>query len=107
MQISDQGLLKTQAYIDGQWIDADSGEKLAVFNPATGETIAEISKCGTAETRRAIEAAERAQVSWRQVPGKERAAILRNWFNLMMESQEDLAQILTTEQGKRKTLHKS
>jgi succinate-semialdehyde dehydrogenase/glutarate-semialdehyde dehydrogenase len=100
MQISDQGLLKTQAYVDGQWIDADSGEKHAVLNPATGETIAEISKCGTAETRRAIEAAERAQVSWRQVPGKERAAILRNWFNLMMESQEDLAQILTTEQGK-------
>lgn len=100
MQISDQGLLKTQAYVDGQWIDADNGEKFAILNPATGETIAEISKCGTAETRRAIEAAERAQVSWRQVPGKERAAILRNWFNLMMENQEDLAQILTTEQGK-------
>ena len=100
MQISDKGLLKTQAYVDGQWIDADSGEKFAILNPATGETIAEIAKCGTAETRRAIEAAERAQVSWRQVPAKERAAILRKWFNLMMDAQEDLAQILTTEQGK-------
>jgi len=100
MQISDQGLLKTQAYVDGQWIDADSGETLAVLNPATGDVIAEISKCGTAETRRAIEAAEKAQVSWRKKSAKERAAILRKWFNLMMEAQEDLAQILTAEQGK-------
>ena len=61
MQISDKGLFKTQAYVDGQWIDADSGETLAVLNPANGETIAEIAKCGTAETRRAIEAAEKAQ----------------------------------------------
>jgi len=100
MQISDQSLLKTQAYVDGQWIDADSGEKLAVLNPANGEIIAEIAKCGTAETRRAIEAAEIAQVSWRKKSAKERAAILRRWFNLMMEAQEDLAQILTAEQGK-------
>jgi len=100
MQISDQGLLKTQAYVDGQWIDADSGETLAVLNPATGETIAEIAKCGTAETRRAIEAAEKAQVSWRKKSAKERAGILRKWFNLMMDAQEDLAQILTAEQGK-------
>ena len=60
MQISDQGLLKTQAYVDGKWIDADSGDTLAVLNPATGDTIAEIAKCGTDETRRAIAAAERA-----------------------------------------------
>ena len=100
MQISDQNLLKTQAYVDGQWIDADNGEKLAVLNPATGEIVAEIAKCGTAETRRAIEAAEKAQVSWRKKSAKERAAILRRWFNLMMEAQEDLAQILTAEQGK-------
>jgi len=100
MQISDKGLLKTQAYIDGQWVDADSGDTLAVFNPATGETIAEIAKCGTAETRRAIEAAEKAQVSWRKKTVKERAAILRKWFDLMMAAQEDLAQILTAEQGK-------
>jgi succinate-semialdehyde dehydrogenase/glutarate-semialdehyde dehydrogenase len=100
MQISDKGLLRTQAYVDGQWIDADSGEKLAVLNPATGETVGEIAKCGTAETRRAIAAAERAQVSWRRKSAKERAAVLRKWFDLMMESQEDLAQILTAEQGK-------
>ena len=100
MKISDQSLLKTQAYVDGQWIDADSGETLAVENPATGETIAEIAKCGTAETRRAIAAAEIAQVSWRQKTAKERAAVLRKWFTLMMEAQEDLAQILTAEQGK-------
>ncbi len=100
MQISDQGLFRTQAYIDGKWCDADSGETLPVLNPANGETIAEIAKCGTAETRRAIEAAERAQVEWRQNTAKERGAILRKWFDLMMEHQEDLAQILTAEQGK-------
>jgi len=100
MQISDQGLFRTQAYIDGKWCNADSGETLPVLNPANGETIAEIAKCGTAETRRAIEAAERAQVEWRRKTAKERGAILRKWFDLMMEHQEDLAQILTAEQGK-------
>ncbi len=100
MQLSDKSLFRTQAYVDGRWIDADSGETRPVLNPANGETIAEIAKCGTAETRRAIEAAERAQNTWRQTTAKERAAILRNWFNLMMEAQEDLAQILTAEQGK-------
>jgi succinate-semialdehyde dehydrogenase/glutarate-semialdehyde dehydrogenase len=60
MNISDQGLLRTQAYVDGEWIDADSGETLAVLNPATGETVAKIAKCGTAETRRAIAAADTA-----------------------------------------------
>ena len=100
MQITDQGLFRTQAYIDGKWCDADSGETQAVLNPANGETIAEVAKCGTAETHRAIEAAERAQVEWRQRSAKERAAILRKWFALMMEHQEDLAQILTAEQGK-------
>jgi succinate-semialdehyde dehydrogenase/glutarate-semialdehyde dehydrogenase len=100
MQISDQTLLKTQAYVNGQWIDADSGATLAVTNPATGETVASIAKCGTAETRRAIEAANVALVSWRQKTAKERAAILRRWYNLMMDAQDDLAQILTAEQGK-------
>lgn len=100
MKISDSGLLKTQAYVDGQWIDADNGATLPVLNPATGETIAEIAKCGTAETRRAIEAAAKALVTWRDKTAKERAAILRKWFTLMMEAQDDLAQILTAEQGK-------
>lgn len=100
IQISDQTLLRTQAYINGQWIDADSGDKLAVTNPVNGEIIAEVAKCSTAETRRAIEAAENALPAWRQKTAKERAGYLRKWFNLMMEAQEDLAIILTTEQGK-------
>jgi len=100
IQISDQALLKTQAYINGQWVDADSGETVAVTNPANGEVIAEVAKCSTAETRRAIEAAADAFVEWRKRTAKERSACLRKWFNLMMEAQEDLAMILTLEQGK-------
>jgi succinate-semialdehyde dehydrogenase/glutarate-semialdehyde dehydrogenase len=100
MQISDQGLLRTQAYIDGKWVNADSGETLPVLNPATGETVAEIANCGTNETRRAIEAAEKAIVDWRRTTAKERSIILRKWFNLVNEAQEDLAQIMTAEQGK-------
>ena len=100
MQISDKALIRTKAYIDGKWCDADNGETLAVVNPANGENIADVAKCGTAETRRAIEAAERAQVEWRQVTAKERAAVLRKWLELMLDAQEDLAQIMTAEQGK-------
>ena len=100
MQIADKALLRTQAFINGEWVDADNGGTLPVTNPANGDVIAEVAKCGTAETRRAIEAAEAAQVSWRQASAKERSAMLRKWFTLMMEAQEDLAQILTAEQGK-------
>ncbi len=100
MQLTDKDLLQGQAYINGEWIDADSGGTLPILNPATGETILEVAKCGTAETRRAIEAADAALPEWRAKPAKERAAILRRWFNLMMEAQEDLAVILTTEMGK-------
>jgi succinate-semialdehyde dehydrogenase/glutarate-semialdehyde dehydrogenase len=100
MQIADKALLRTQAFINGEWVDADSGETLPITNPANGDVIAEVAKCGTAETRRAIEAAEAAQVLWRQTSAKERSALLRKWFTLMMEAQEDLAQILTAEQGK-------
>jgi len=100
INISDQALLKTQAYINGQWIDADNGETVPVTNPANGEVIAEVAKCSTAETRRAIEAAAEAFVEWRKRTAKERSACLRKWFNLMMEAQEDLAMILTLEQGK-------
>ncbi|MFB3124968.1 MAG: NAD-dependent succinate-semialdehyde dehydrogenase [Woeseiaceae bacterium] len=100
MQIADKALLKTQAFINGEWVDADNGDTLAITNPANGEVIAEVAKCGAAETRRAIEAAEAAMIDWRQRTAKERAALLRKWFNLMMEAQEDLAQILTAEQGK-------
>jgi len=100
MQISDNGLLRTQAYINGQWVDGDDGSTFAVTNPANGETIAEVASCGTAETKRAIDAAAAAMVDWRKRSAKERAAILRKWFGLMMEAQEDLAHILTAEQGK-------
>jgi succinate-semialdehyde dehydrogenase/glutarate-semialdehyde dehydrogenase len=100
MQIADKGLLKTRAFINGEWVDADNGETLPVTNPATGEVIAEVAKCGTAETRRAIRMAEAAMRDWRRTTAKERAALLRKWFNLMMDAQEDLAQILTAEQGK-------
>ncbi len=98
--LADPKLLRDQAYIDGQWVDADSGETFAVENPATGEVLAEVACCGTAETNRAIEAAEKAFEQWRHTTAKERAALLRRWFDLMMESQEDLAQMMTAEQGK-------
>ena len=100
LTLKDKSLVKTQAYINGQWIDADSGETLPVTNPATHETLAEVAKCGTAETRRMIEAASVAQAAWAKTTVKERATLLRNWFNLIMENQEDLAQLLTAEQGK-------
>ncbi len=100
ISLADKGLFRTEAYINGQWVGADSGETLDVFNPATGEVLAKVAKCGTAETRRAIEAAAAAQIEWRDRPVKERSAILRRWFGLMMAAQEDLAQILTAEQGK-------
>ena len=100
MQISDQALLKSQAYINGEWVDSDDGSTFNVTNPANGKSIADVASCGTNETRRAIEAAEAAMVDWRRRSAKERAAVLRRWFELMMDAQEDLAQILTAEQGK-------
>jgi len=100
MQLSDHNLLRTRAYIDGQWVDGDGAATFPVIDPATGEAIAEVASCGTSETRRAIEAAQAAMPGWRRRNVKDRAAILRNWFNLMMEAQEDLAQIMTAEQGK-------
>ena len=100
ISITDKHLLKTGAYINGRWTASDSETTLDVTDPATGEVIARVANCGTAETRRAIEAAQTAQTEWGQTSIKVRSAILRKWFNLMMENQEDLAQILTAEQGK-------
>jgi succinate-semialdehyde dehydrogenase/glutarate-semialdehyde dehydrogenase len=93
-------LLLQQAYVDGRWVDADSGETFAVINPATGETIAHVPRMGAAETRRAIEAAQRALPEWRSMLAKERARIMRRWADLMMEREDELATLLTTEQGK-------
>ena len=100
MNLNDSSLLRTQAFIDGAWIDADDGTTRAVTNPATGEVIAEIANCGQAETARAIAAAERAQVEWRRVPAKEKSRLIRVLFDLMMAAQDDLGQIMTLEQGK-------
>lgn len=98
--LSRKDLFKQQAYIDGQWVAADSGETLEVTNPATGEVLGTVPKMGQAETRRAIEAAERAQKQWRAKSAKERALVLRKWFDLVMQHQDDLARIMTLEQGK-------
>src|SRR3954466_15205086 len=100
LPLKDPKLFREQCYIDGQWLGADSRKSFAVDNPATGETLGSVPDMGRAETRRAIEAAERAWPSWRDKTAKERAVILRKWFDLMMANQEDLAQIMTAEQGK-------
>lgn len=100
MKLSDQSLLKTQAYINGEWVNSGNNEFFPVINPATGETIADVAGCGATEARMAIECAEKAQREWRAKTGKERANLLRKWFNLVIENKEDLAQILTIEQGK-------
>ncbi|MGC4029951.1 MAG: NAD-dependent succinate-semialdehyde dehydrogenase [Steroidobacteraceae bacterium] len=92
-------LLAERSYIAGEWV-AGSGGAVDVTNPATGETIATIPGVGAAETRRAVEEADRAQRLWRARPVKERANLLRAWFNLVMKHQDDLARILTAEQGK-------
>ncbi|WP_456115309.1 NADP-dependent succinate-semialdehyde dehydrogenase [Skermanella mucosa] len=98
--LKDPGLLRGQCYIDGQWIDADSGKTIDVTNPADGRKLGTVPAMGTAETRRAIEAAGRAYPAWRAKTAKERSKILRAWFDLMMANQEDLARIMTAEQGK-------
>ena len=98
--LKDESLLEGRSLINGAWVNADSGEKNQIINPATGEVVAETAKCGTAETRRAIDAAEAALPAWRAKTAKDRAAIMRSLFDLMMENQDDLARILTAEQGK-------
>lgn len=100
LELTNPLLLRTEAYINGEWVAADSGARLPVTNPATGELIADVAKAGADETKRAIEAAETAMVSWRQQPAKQRAQIMRRWFDLVMANQEDLARIMTHEQGK-------
>ena len=99
-QLSDPSLFRQQCYVDGQWIDADGGATLAVTNPANGDVLGSVPKLGAAETRRAIEAANRAWPAWRDLLAKERANILRKWFDLMMANQDDLALLMTLEQGK-------
>jgi succinate-semialdehyde dehydrogenase/glutarate-semialdehyde dehydrogenase len=100
MKLQDSSLLRQLCVIDGAWVAADSGATLDVRNPATGELVGTVPRAGRAETRRAIEAAERALPDWRARTGKERAQVLRRWFDLMMAHQEDLARLMTAEQGK-------
>ncbi|MDO7912928.1 aldehyde dehydrogenase family protein, partial [Pseudomonas sp. 22-AL-CL-001] len=93
-------MFRQQAFINGEWLDADNGQSIQVTNPATGEVIGSVPKMGTAETRRAIEAADKALPAWRALTAKERSDKLRRWFELMIEHQDDLARLMTTEQGK-------
>ncbi|MDO8701259.1 MAG: NADP-dependent succinate-semialdehyde dehydrogenase [Undibacterium sp.] len=100
LTLNDPSLLKQQAYIDGAWCDADDGATIDVFNPATGALIGTVPKMGAAEARRAIDAGNAAWRAWRQLLAKDRAAILRRWHGLMLEHSNDLAIIMTAEQGK-------
>jgi succinate-semialdehyde dehydrogenase/glutarate-semialdehyde dehydrogenase len=100
MKLTDAKLFRQQCYIDGAWVDADGGGTIPVENPANGERLGTVPKMGAAETRRAIAAADRAMPAWQAKTAKERAGILRKWFELMMANQEDLAQLMTAEQGK-------
>ena len=98
--LKDATLFRQQAYIDGAWTDAESGRTITVDNPSTGDILGTVPRMGTAETRRAIVAAEAALLAWRSKTAKDRSQILRRWFDLMMANQEDLAAIMTAEQGK-------
>src|SRR5690348_25063 len=100
MKLKDSKLFRQQCYIDGKWVEADNRESIPVNNPADNSILGTVPKMGADETRRAIEAAERALPEWRARTGKERAAVLRRLYELMIENQEDLAQLMTAEQGK-------
>jgi len=100
MHLKDPTLLRTQAFLNGEWVNAANGATHEVLNPATGEKLGTVPDMGAAETRRAIEAAAAAFPAWAARTAKDRAAILRRWFELMMANQEDLALIMTAEQGK-------
>ncbi len=100
LKLKDAELFRTRGYINGEWVDADAGATLEVHNPANGESIGTVPKMGRAETRRAIEAAQAAGPAWRAKTAGERSKILRRWYELLMANQEDLAVLMTTEQGK-------
>ena len=100
LSLQDQGLLRQEGYIDGVWIEADSGATLEVTNPASGELLGAVPGMGAAETGRAVAAAERAFHDWRWRTATERADLLRQWFARIMDHREDLARLMTAEQGK-------
>ncbi|MBI4743028.1 MAG: NAD-dependent succinate-semialdehyde dehydrogenase [Betaproteobacteria bacterium] len=100
MNLNEPRLLRRQAYVDGQWITPGSALSFSVHDPASGEILAEVADCGAAETQRAIAAAQAAWSGWRAQTARKRAAILRRWFELILASAEDLAQLITAECGK-------
>ena len=100
LSLRDMTLFREQAFVGGRWEGAANGQAKQVFNPATGQLIGTVPNLGAAQTRRAIEAADKALPDWRARTAKERAQILRKWFDLMMANQEDLAVLMTAEQGK-------
>ena len=100
LSLKDPRLLKSDAYVNGRWIKAASGARFAVTNPASGETIAKVADLDAGDTKAAIEAAHRALPAWRGKTAKERAGLMRAWFDLVMANQEDLARLMTAEQGK-------
>lgn len=99
-QLRDPSLLVEKSYANGVWIDADDGATLAVINPANGQTLAHVPALGASETRRAIAAAEASFQAWREVPPAERARVLEDWYQAILANQDDLAVIMSAEQGK-------
>jgi succinate-semialdehyde dehydrogenase/glutarate-semialdehyde dehydrogenase len=99
-KLREPSLFRQKCYLDGTWSDADSGATLAVTNPANGKALGTVPKMGEVETRRAIEAAQRAFPAWRAKTAQERSNLLRKWYELLLENQEDLAVLMTAEQGK-------
>jgi succinate-semialdehyde dehydrogenase/glutarate-semialdehyde dehydrogenase len=100
MKLNNPQLMRHQAFIDGEWLAADNEATITVINPSTGTTIGQVPRMGKAETRRAIEASERALPAWRELSAKARANALRRWYELIIDNQHDLAHIMTLEQGK-------
>ena len=100
MKLSDQSLFKTGAFIGGEWLAAEDGSEFAVVNPANGSAIAQVANCSASDTEKALAVAQSALPEWRAKTAKERAGVLKEWYRLILENQEDLAIILSTEQGK-------
>src|ERR1017187_1193720 len=98
--LQDLRLFRQACYIDGAWVEATAGNEINVDDPSTGEVIGSVPKMGAAQTRQAIEAAARAFPEWRGRTAKERASVIRRWFALMVANQDDLAHLMTLEQGK-------
>lgn len=100
LNLRDETLLKNNAFINNEWVKSQSGKMFPIKNPANGTVITEVAECATAETKQAIEAAHKALSNWRNKTAKERSKHLRDWYNLIIKNQDDLAAILTAEQGK-------